>query len=189
VDGWLTRKEEAALFRIAQSVPRDQCIVELGSWFGRSAILLGGGSVQGKGARVYAVDLFSAAGCAKEILEQRAGDAARDFLNRFQSNMQMAGLKGTVTPIRSATADLGKRWDGPPIGFLFIDADHSYEGVSGDWTSWKQRLAAHALIAFHDYQNPAYAEVTRFVDELMTAGALGSVERHDSILCGEVTDG
>src|SRR5262245_32451438 len=84
VDGWLTRSEEEALFRMARAVPRDQCIVELGSWFGRSAILLGGGSIRGNGAKVYAVDLFTATGFAKEVLERRAGDAARDFMERFQ---------------------------------------------------------------------------------------------------------
>lgn len=187
VDGWLTRKEECALFRIARAVPRDECIVELGSWFGRSAILLGGGSVHGQGAPVYAVDLFSAAGFAKEVLEQRAGDAARDFLDRFQTNMCAAGLKDKVTAVRSATAELGETWAGPPVGFLFIDADHSYDGVRRDWTSWKHRLVPGAKVAFHDYQNPSFEGVTRFADELIAAGKLQSVKRHDSIVCGEVT--
>jgi predicted O-methyltransferase YrrM len=189
VDGWLTRSEEAALFRMAREVPRGQCIVELGSWFGRSAILLGGGSVRGSGAPVYAVDLFTAAGFAKEVLEQRAGDAARDFMDRFQMNMGRAGLQKQVTAMRSTTAALGESWSGPRIGFLFIDADHSYDGVRSDWLSWKSRLAAGARVAFHDYHNPSFEGVTRFVDELIESKALRSVERHDSILCGEVADG
>jgi MMP 1-O-methyltransferase len=189
VDGWLTRAEEAILFRRAGMVPREQCIVELGSWFGRSAILLGGGAMRGNRATVYAVDLFAAAGCAKDLLEQRAGEAARDFLDRFQRNVEAAGLREIVIPIRSATAELGERWDRSPIGFLFIDADHSYEGVRGDWSGWRKRLAPRARVAFHDYQNPAYEGVTRFVDELIASGGLDSIERHDSIICGEVRDG
>jgi hypothetical protein len=189
VDGWLTRDEESLLFHKAQVVPREQCIVELGSWFGRSAILLGGGTVHGHGARVFAVDLFTAAGCAKEALEERAGDAAKDFLELFQANLQKAKLKGIVTAVRSVTAELGQRWDGPPVGLLFIDADHSYEGVQSDWNAWKHGMASGATVAFHDYQNPAYEGVTRFVDELLADRVLRSVERHDSILCGEVIDG
>ena len=186
VDGWLTRNEESALFRLAGAVPSDQCIVELGSWFGRSAILLGGGSLKGRGAPVFAVDLFRAAGCAKDLLEKRAGDAANDFLPKFIDNMRAARLEQRVTAIRSATAELGESWTGPPVGLLFIDADHSYEGVRADWTSWKGRLAPAAKVAFHDYENSAYEGVTRFVNELLAGGGLRSVERHDSILCGEV---
>ena len=186
VDGWLTRNEEAALFRIARQVAPHQCIVELGSWFGRSAILLGGGSATGRGAPVFAVDLFQPAGCAKELLEQRTGDADRDFWNKFQQNIRSAGLDGRVTAIRSETAPLGDTWNGPPVGFLFIDADHSYEGVRRDWHSWKGRLAPGGRVAFHDYQNPAYAGVRRFVDELLQSGSLRSLEQHDSLLSGEL---
>lgn len=185
VDGWLTRKEEAVLYRLAGTVPRDQSIVELGSWFGRSAILLGGGSLKGRGAPVFAVDLFRAAGCARDLLEERAGEAAKDFLQQFLDNTRAAGLEQKVTAIRCATAELGQKWTGPPVGLLFIDADHSYEGVSQDWASWKGRLAPSAKVAFHDYENPAYEGVARFVNELLAVGGLRSVERHDSILCGE----
>ena len=186
VDGWLSRNEESALFRFAGAVPGDQCIVELCSWFGRSAILLGGGSTKGRGAAVFAVDLFCAAGCAKNLLEERAGDAANDFLRKFLDNMHAAGLEQNVTAIRSATAELGAKWAGPPVGLLFIDADHSYEGVRADWENWKDRLAPSGKVGFHDFENPAYEGVTRFVNELLAGGVLGSVERHDSILCGEV---
>ena len=189
VDGWLTRDEEAVLFRLAAAVPREQCIVELGSWFGRSAILLGGASLKGRGAPVFAVDLFRAAGLAQEVYEARAGEAAKDFLQRFLDNMRGAGLERKVTAIRSSTAELGQKWTGPPVGLLFIDADHSYEGVSQDWAGWVNRFGPAAKVAFHDYENPAYEGVTRFVNERLAAGNLCSVARKDSILWGEVVHG
>jgi hypothetical protein len=135
------------------------------------------------------VDLFCATGFAKEVLEHRAGDAARDFLDRFQSNLRSAGLIGTVTAVRSATAELGEKWTGPPVGFLFIDADHSYNGVKCDWNAWRDRLGYRAKVAFHDYRNPSFEGVTRFADELIAAGVLQSVEQHDSIVYGVVSDG
>jgi predicted O-methyltransferase YrrM len=189
VDGWLTREEEETLFRLAQAVPKEQCIVELGSWFGRSAILLAGGSIQGNGPHVHAVDLFQATGYAKEVLEDRAGKEANDFWGRFHANMRAAGVDHQVTAIRSETAALGESWNGPPVGLLFIDADHSYEGVRHDWTAWRCRIAPQGKLAFHDYQNPAFEGVTRFVDELIRQGSLRAAERHDSIVCGEVAHG
>jgi predicted O-methyltransferase YrrM len=182
----LSRKEEEALFRFAYSVGRDRCIVELGSWFGRSAILLGGACKTGGGATVFAVDLFAAAGCAKELLEARAGVESQDFLPRFHANIRAAGVDACVVALRSETAAAAVAWSGPPVQFLFIDADHSYEGVRRDWESWLPRLSRSARVAFHDYGNADYQGVERFVNELLARNALRSVERYDSILCGEV---
>jgi hypothetical protein len=174
---------------LARTVLPSQCIVELGSWFGRSAILLGGGSAVGNGAPVYAVDLFRPAGFAKEVLEQRAGQAAQDFWGAFHQNIIEAGLAHKVTAIRGNTPELGLRWDGPPVGLLFVDADHSYEGVRSDWTNWRARLARSAKVAFHDYQNPSFEGVTRFINEIIRSRQLRCIEQHDSVLVGEVVDG
>lgn len=185
VDGWLTRREEAILFRLARGIGPEHCIVELGSWLGRSTILLAGGSRTGKSTRVFAVDHFRALGGAKEFLEKHAGDLARDYWGQFHSNMHAANVDQLVHAIRGDTAEAAVNWNGPPVGLLFVDADHSYSGVRRDWEHWHGRLARGGIVAFHDYQNPG-GEVTRFVDELLAAGRLTSVEQHDSILLGEV---
>lgn len=185
VDGWLSPAEEAVLFRLARVVPREQCIVELGSWLGRSAIMLGGGSQSGNRVGVYCVDHFQAQGLAKPVLEQRAPDLAGDYLGQFQANVNGAGLEQIIHAVRNGSAEAGENWTGPPVGLIFIDADHSYAAVRGDWQNWHRHMATQGITAFHDYSNPDY-DVTRFVDELIADGRLRSVERHDSILCGEV---
>jgi predicted O-methyltransferase YrrM len=185
VDGWLSRAEEAILFRLARSVPSDQAIVELGSWLGRSTVLLGGASRTGNGAAIFAVDFFRAADEHRAFLESRVGVVARDYLDAFQENMRRAGVADRITPIRSDTAAAGERWAGPPVGLLFLDGDHTYPAVCRDWVSWRGHLAPRARIAFHDYANPSY-DVTRFVDEQVAAGRLRALEQHDSILVAEV---
>lgn len=37
-----------------------------------------------------------------------------------------------------------------PVDFLFIDGDHSYEGVKADWENYSPLVAEGGLIAFHD---------------------------------------
>ena len=37
-----------------------------------------------------------------------------------------------------------------PIDFLFIDGDHSYSGLSGDWEAWSPLIAIGGLVALHD---------------------------------------
>jgi cephalosporin hydroxylase len=45
--------------------------------------------------------------------------------------------------------------NGRPIDFLFIDGDHTYEGVRQDYLLYKPLVRSGGLIAFHDiYPNP-----------------------------------
>lgn len=56
---------------------------------------------------------------------------------------------------------------GETFDLLLIDGDHSYEGVSSDWTHYSPLIRSGGLILVDDYENPAWPEVTRFVDELL----------------------
>ena len=54
------------------------------------------------------------------------------------------------------------------LDFVFIDADHSYEGVSRDIEAWYPKVKAEGLLCGHDYANPGDPcgmEVKRAVDE------------------------
>jgi predicted O-methyltransferase YrrM len=59
------------------------------------------------------------------------------------------------------------------VDFLFIDGDHSYEGVRTDFELYRQLLADDGLVAFHDViPNPRYldSEVDLLWRELVAAG-------------------
>lgn len=46
--------------------------------------------------------------------------------------------------------------------FIFIDADHSLEGITTDWTLWSQRCSVGGVVALHDTRaTPASPQVTR----------------------------
>jgi predicted O-methyltransferase YrrM len=57
---------------------------------------------------------------------------------------------GSVRWLKALSWDAGASWKGPPVEFLFIDADHSRAAVERDWSSWEPNLSPAALIAFHD---------------------------------------
>jgi cephalosporin hydroxylase len=42
------------------------------------------------------------------------------------------------------------------VGFLFIDADHSYEGVTRDYERFGKLVVPGGLIAFHDIVDTRY---------------------------------
>lgn len=57
-----------------------------------------------------------------------------------------------------------------PVDFLFVDGDHTWEGVSADWAGWRPWLALGARVAFHDAAalpgEPAH-ESARFTAEVL----------------------
>lgn len=57
----------------------------------------------------------------------------------------------------------------PVCDFLFIDGDHTYEGVRADWLAWSPLVRPGGVVAFHDtWPNGDRHEpgVVRWVDEL-----------------------
>lgn len=45
---------------------------------------------------------------------------------------------------------ISKIWDLGPYDFIFIDGDHTYEGVLRDWQTAVSASAPDAVVAFHD---------------------------------------
>jgi hypothetical protein len=59
---------------------------------------------------------------------------------------------GNVLWVRStgvaAASDLKKRIGS--VDFVFIDGDHSFEGLRGDWEAWNPLITKWGIVALHD---------------------------------------
>lgn len=57
---------------------------------------------------------------------------------------------------------------GAKIDFLFIDGDHSYDGIKADYTMYSTLMAKGGIIAFHDavITDHPLVEVHQFIKEL-----------------------
>jgi hypothetical protein len=64
--------------------------------------------------------------------------------------------------------------NGTPLDFVFIDADHSYEGCKADIEAWAPKIAPGGWLCGHDYANPNFPlfGVKRAVDEFVAAKGL-----------------
>jgi len=75
-----------------------------------------------------------------------------------------------VIPVNSSSEKAAQMWNEKikkPVRLLFIDGDHSYEGVKKDFELWSGLVIEGGIIGFHDYMSKGYPDVTRFVDELL----------------------
>jgi len=60
---------------------------------------------------------------------------------------------GRVRWVRSTGADAARLWRDEgcePVELLFIDGDHSFEGISADWNAWSDLIALGGKVALHD---------------------------------------
>ena len=53
------------------------------------------------------------------------------------------------------------------IDYLFIDGDHSYQGVMDDFNNYLPFVSKDGIIVFDNYNDNAWQEVTTAVDELL----------------------
>jgi predicted O-methyltransferase YrrM len=57
--------------------------------------------------------------------------------------------RGHAILLREWSHDAARHWT-TPVDFLFIDGDHSWAGVEGDWRDWTPHVVLGGIVALHD---------------------------------------
>lgn len=160
-DGMMPAEQLLAIYRLAATWPVDGDVVELGAWVGLTTSYLAAACRARRDGKVYAVDTFAGTKEGGEVYSSIERFEGSTF-SAFRERIERAGVDDLVEPLIGYTDQMVKHYQGRPIRFLLIDADHSYEGVKRDFELWSPLVAPGGLIVFHDYLMP---EVARFVDE------------------------
>jgi len=172
IDGWLTNGEARFLFAAARLVTPQNIIVEVGAWFGKSTVLLIRGSQSGHHAAVYSFDLFQVGGNDAEVYAEHVKDD-ETYLAVWQKNVRRAGGTKLAHPVVGCSWEEADRISAP-VGFLFVDGDHSEDGVRNDWNAVSPHLADKAVVMFHDYLNES-TSVRKVVEEIRHGWNFGVV--------------
>lgn len=160
-----------ALADFASTVPADQEIVELGVFQGRTALMMAWGARQGHGAHLTGIDAWDLEGntYGPPFNEEGSKSHAR-------YNVMALGYNNHITLINDFAVTAAENWIGQPVGMLFVDDDHSYEGARHAIESWAPHLAPDARIAVDDYGHPDWPGVAQAVDKLVDEGFLAPIE-------------
>lgn len=144
VEGMVSDAEILGLIDLAAAVPDDACIVEIGSYRGRSTSALALGS---NGAPVYAVEPHES---FEGMYGGQFGPADR---RAFFENLLRVGVVEKVRLVNLSSEVVCQGWT-RPVGLLWIDGDHTLDGVRRDFESWQRFLRPDAVVAFHDATDP-----------------------------------
>jgi predicted O-methyltransferase YrrM len=146
-------------------VHRPVVAVELGTWLGASAIAMVR-MLQRWGGTLTCVDTWygTVDGAPRGSSPLMILSAARNFVQ--------AGVSAHIRLIAAPTVDAARAWNGPPVDFLYIDADHSEAGTRADLEAWVPLVRRGGLIAGDDYGNAAYPGVRLAWDAFARARGL-----------------
>jgi glycosyltransferase involved in cell wall biosynthesis len=138
IEGWTTENELNALFNEAK---KNESIVEIGSWKGRSTHAL----LSGNTGIVYAVDHWKGT--------ESDGDAHKEaFVDSDAVYMQFVGNVGmfpNLKVMKMSSEEASLKFEDNSIDMVFIDGDHSYEAVKKDIELWLPKVKK--IICGHDY--------------------------------------
>jgi len=129
--GWLRPAEGDLLFHLAGQC-RAGCIVEIGSFQGKSITFLAAGSDTAARVPVYSIDPHTG-----------------NSFPAFQQQVARSGFAHLVRPIVATSQQAAIDFD-EQIGLLFIDGAHDDASVKSDWDQWVPKVLPGGYVAMHD---------------------------------------
>ncbi len=149
VQGWLTDDQARALFDAARAVRRGGRIVEIGSFHGRSTIVMA--SALPGGVELIAIDPHGGGDRGPQEITPDAEQGERDHA-AFTENLRAARVQSRVRHVRLTSDDALHEVTGP-IDVLYVDGAHRYGPASADIERWGAKVAAGGTMLIHDSFN------------------------------------
>jgi predicted O-methyltransferase YrrM len=143
-------------------------VMEIGSWLGTTAIAMADATKSGS---VHCVDHWqgSIGDMTKELaavaVQEDGADAVYgEFLRRIGDRFNK-----NIFPWRGASAErAAQEWQ--QFDIIFIDAEHTYEGLRQDILGWWKHLRDDGVMIGHDFETHGYAGVDQAVREIFGHG-------------------
>lgn len=146
VPGWLTEGQARLLFAAASRANTGDTIVEIGSFRGRSTIVLANAAASG----VNVVAIEPHAGNDRGPGEIAGyGEAAATDHEAFAANLAAAGVAERVRHVRAFSEHAHAEVTGD-IAVLYIDGAHRYRPARADIRDWGKRVVPGGTLLIHD---------------------------------------
>jgi predicted O-methyltransferase YrrM len=149
----MTARELQTLYGLAGEAQR---VLEIGSYVGASSCYLAAALAMHDG-HLYCVDTW-----ANETMP----DGERNTFDEFTANTR--GVASTITTIRKRSDEIAATDFPLPFDLVFIDADHSYAAVKGDFAKVRDWVRDGRTVAFHD--TTYFEGVSRVLGEILATG-------------------
>ncbi|MGB8860049.1 MAG: class I SAM-dependent methyltransferase [Ilumatobacteraceae bacterium] len=146
VDGWMSPDQAERLYRAAAATHGGDTIVEIGSFRGRSTIVLA--SAAPEGVQIIAIDPHAGNDRGPQEIDGFEAAAATDH-DVFNDNLAAAGVADRVRHVR-AFSDAAHGEVSGELAVLYVDGAHRYAPARADIRDWGKRVAPGGTMLIHD---------------------------------------
>ena len=169
IEGFLTANEMRFLALLAACPTADGEVLEIGSFKGRSTVILSKAAALADGkTKIHAVDPMTA---PSETDPDLRGDATS--FTDFQKNIKSHGVADDIEFHQTFSYELAKTWT-QPIRFLWIDGDHTYKGTKLDFDGFAAHLSDGAIVAIHDVLHEFEGGIRVFMEDILLSPNFGA---------------
>lgn len=159
VTGFLPPDEGGALFDAATRYLHGGVAVEIGTYCGKSTVVLGAAAALG-GSVLFTVDHHHGSEEHQpgwEYHDTTMVDPVSgrfDTLPRFRRTLDAAGLEDNLVAVVGRSSVVARGW-GAPLELLFIDGGHSEAAANDDYDGWAKWVAVGGALIIHDvFEDP-----------------------------------
>lgn len=159
IKGFMDDDEALRLYDLSLAASTTGPVLEIGSYCGRSAAIIGSACKQNSGI-LFSIDHHAGSE------EQQPGEQYFDpdlydeetlsvnTFPLFRQTLSRAGLEDTVVPIVCTSKTAGRMWK-TPLSMVFIDGGHSFEAAHTDFLTWAPHIIPGGFLVIHDiFFNP-----------------------------------
>lgn len=146
VEGWMSDDQARRLWDRARELGESGCIVEIGSYRGRSTTVLA--TAAAPGVEPIAIDPHAGNDRGPQQWEGTAEEGQSDY-EVFHANLERAGVDERVRHVREFSQEALDEVEGE-VDLLYIDGAHRYGPARADIERWGARVRAGGTMLIHD---------------------------------------
>lgn len=157
IEGWFAECEARQIWNLASACVREQGILEVGCYKGRSTAMLAQ-FLKGTGLHLFIID----------PLIPREGQSQEAIHTALKSVLEVIGTPYTLFLCKTSELENSPSASFPPsIDLLHVDGQHDAEGIETDCKTLLPLVRRGGWACFHDYGNPAYRAIQATVDDFL----------------------
>jgi predicted O-methyltransferase YrrM len=168
VEGYLAPNEMRFLALLAACPTARGEVLEIGSFKGKSTVILAKAAALTENPRIYAVDPMTAPSVTDPDLRGQESS-----FTDFQRNLAVHNVADAIEFHRTFSFKLAENWE-RPLRLLWIDGDHTYKGTKLDFDGFAPHLSDGGIVAIHDVLHDFEGGVRVFLEDILLSPHFGA---------------
>jgi len=164
VGGWLSRSQAGRLWDRASELEAGDRIVEIGSFHGRSAIILA--TAAPPGVAVTTIDPHGGNDRGPQEISGFEAEAELDH-QLFLANLEDAGVSGRIEHLRAFSEDVVDEVPAP-VQLLYVDGAHRFGPARADIRDWGAKVPVGGRLLVHDSFSSVGVTLALVVETMLT---------------------